>query len=65
MSFEDLEDNDAILKAMMVEEEAELSQAINDLPTDLYNQFTIVRSAPFFLEFMNIQVTRVWRSSFS
>ncbi|HBV76964.1 MULTISPECIES: sugar-phosphatase [Vibrio] len=53
MSFEDLEDNDAILKAMMVEEEAELSQAINDLPTDLYNQFTIVRSAPFFLEFMH------------
>lgn len=53
MPFHELQDNDAILKAMMVEEEAELSQAINDLPTDLYDKFTIVRSAPFFLEFMH------------
>lgn len=53
MPFQQLQDETPILKAMMVDEEAELNQAIASLPQDLYEKFTIVRSAPFFLEFMN------------
>ncbi|WP_089139670.1 sugar-phosphatase [Vibrio rumoiensis] len=51
--FETLNDADPILKVMMVEEEHKLTQAIEQIPSELHQQFTIVRSAPFFLEFMN------------
>lgn len=53
MPFVDLADDEAILKVMMIDDEVQLSQAISDLPAALYEKFTIVRSAPFFLEFMN------------
>lgn len=51
--FETLQDEEAILKVMMVEEESKLTIAIEQIPAELHDQFTIVRSAPFFLEFMN------------
>ncbi|GLT14507.1 sugar-phosphatase [Vibrio algivorus] len=51
--FETLNDGDPILKVMMVEEEGKLTQAIEQIPHELHQQFTIVRSSPFFLEFMN------------
>lgn len=53
LPFESLADDDAILKVMMVEQEDKLSQAIEQIPAELHEKFTIVRSAPFFLEFMN------------
>ncbi|HCH00383.1 MAG TPA: Cof-type HAD-IIB family hydrolase [Vibrio sp.] len=51
--FETLDDADPILKVMMVEEEGKLTQAIEQITNELHQKFTIVRSAPFFLEFMN------------
>ncbi|MGV3001642.1 sugar-phosphatase [Vibrio sp. E150_018] len=51
--FETLNDADPILKVMMVEEEGKLTQSIQQIPAQLYQQFTIVRSTPFFLEFLN------------
>ena len=38
---------------MIIDEEERLEAAIAQLPSDLYQQYTIVRSAPFFLEFMH------------
>ncbi|OON90884.1 MAG: HAD family hydrolase [Candidatus Epulonipiscium fishelsonii] len=45
--------DDEIIKVMLVDEPDKLQQAINKLPKELYNKYTIVRSAPFFLEFLN------------
>ena len=43
---------------MMVEEPEILQEAINNLPEYLYEKYTIVRSAPFFLEFLNKEVNK-------
>lgn len=54
IDFSELADDEKILKVMMVDVPAVLSAAIKQLPAALYSQFTIVQSAPFFLEFLNI-----------
>ncbi|SHO59041.1 Cof-type HAD-IIB family hydrolase [Vibrio quintilis] len=51
--FTSLEENHPMIKAMMVDEPGKLAQAISRLPDHLYEQFTIVQSAPHFLEFLN------------
>lgn len=51
--FEQLEDSHPIIKTMMVAEPAKLTKAIQAIPEELREQFTIVQSAPFFLEFLN------------
>ncbi len=53
MPFSELSDDEAILKVMMVEEEPLLTKAIGQLPAMLNEKYTIVRSSPFFLEFMH------------
>jgi hypothetical protein len=53
MNFFDLDDQHQIIKIMLVDEPELLDNAIAALPQELYEQFTIVRSAPFFLEFLN------------
>ncbi|CAM3878278.1 Sugar phosphatase YidA [Vibrio aerogenes CECT 7868] len=51
--FSLLEDDHPMIKAMMVDEPENLAKAIAGLPETLYQQFTIVQSAPHFLEFLN------------
>ncbi len=53
MDFGLLEDDHPIIKAMLVDEPEKLSQAIKSIPQSWYQRFTIVQSAPFFLEFLN------------
>jgi Cof subfamily protein (haloacid dehalogenase superfamily) len=55
IDFETLEDDENIFKVMLVHHEPQLTAAINQLPAELYEQFTIVQSAPYFLEFLNKQ----------
>lgn len=55
MDFDALADDDVIFKVMLVHHEAQLTAAIKQLPAALYEQFTIVQSAPYFLEFLNKQ----------
>ncbi|WP_337164877.1 sugar-phosphatase [Vibrio fluvialis] len=55
MDFEQLEDDHPIIKAMIVAEPELLTRTIASLPADLHQQYTIVQSAPFFLEFLNTQ----------
>ncbi|SMR99108.1 Sugar phosphatase YidA [Vibrio mangrovi] len=55
INFDTLSDDHPMIKAMMVDEPEKLSQAYEKLPSYLAEQFTIVRSAPFFLEFLNPQ----------
>ncbi len=53
MNFEDLADDDIIQKVMFIDDESILSPAIEKMPAELYEQYTVVRSAPFFLEILH------------
>ncbi|GAL09835.1 promiscuous sugar phosphatase YidA haloacid dehalogenase-like phosphatase family [Vibrio astriarenae] len=53
MNFESLSDDHPIIKAMIVAEPAALTEAISKLDPKLREEFTVVQSAPFFLEFLN------------
>lgn len=53
IDFAELDNNEEIIKVMMVAEPEILSAAIAQLPSSLYEQYTIVQSAPFFLELLN------------
>ncbi|PWI34213.1 sugar-phosphatase [Vibrio albus] len=53
LDFSTLEDDHQIIKTMMIDEPDRLEKAIAAMPKELYEQFTIVRSSPFFLEFLN------------
>jgi len=51
--FAQLSADDALTKIMFVAEESVLDQAIANLPAQLREQYTVCRSAPFFLEFLH------------
>jgi len=51
--FEQLADDEKILKVMLVAAPEKLTQAVSQLPAQLYHDFCIVQSAPIFLEFLN------------
>lgn len=55
VDFATLPPDEAILKVMMIDEPALLSRAIAALPAQLYQDYTVVQSAPYFLEIMNKQ----------
>ncbi|KJY83427.1 HAD family hydrolase [Vibrio galatheae] len=52
--FDQLDDDHPIIKAMIVGDPDKLSAAIKQIPKAYHEQFTIVQSAPFFLEFLNL-----------
>ncbi|MGL5292456.1 MAG: HAD-IIB family hydrolase, partial [Aeromonas sp.] len=53
IDFATLPADEQIMKVMMIDEAPLLSRAIAQLPAALYERYTVVQSAPFFLEFMN------------
>lgn len=55
VDFNTVKEDEDIIKIMMVEEPEKLQEAIAKLPKKLYDKYTIVRSAPYFLEFLNKQ----------
>ncbi|MBV7599126.1 sugar-phosphatase [Aeromonas sp. sia0103] len=55
VDFATLPLDEQIMKVMMIDEEPLLSRAISQLPAELYQRYTVVRSSPYFLEFMNKQ----------
>ncbi|MFJ1627013.1 sugar-phosphatase [Marinilactibacillus psychrotolerans] len=50
---EDMEKEKGYNKMMMIDDEQLLEAAIAKLPKELWEQYTILRSEPFFLEFLN------------
>lgn len=58
IDFNDVDRNTTIVKIMFVDPEDNLNRVIKQLPESLYNKYTIVRSAPFFLEFLNKKVNK-------
>jgi len=53
LDFETLDDDEKILKVMLVAAPEQLTTAANKLPIELYEQFCILQSTPYFLEFLN------------
>lgn len=51
--FTDLSDEEGILKTMVVADPDKLRAFIDQLPREIYDRYTIMQSAPFFLEFLN------------
>lgn len=52
VDFEDYDDEHEIVKAIMVEKPEILEKAEKLIPAEFYEKYTIVKSAPFFLEFI-------------
>lgn len=53
MEYNDLAADHPIVKMMMVDDAEILSPAVEQIPAEYYERFTVVRSAPFFLEILN------------
>lgn len=51
--FDAIDDNEDVIKVMFIDPEPVLEEAIKKIPASTYEAFTIVRSAPYFLEFLN------------
>ncbi len=58
LNFEDVDPNTTIIKVMFIDDKTLLDNAINQLSDEIYNKYTVVRSAPFFLEFVNRSVNK-------
>ena len=53
VSFDDIDPNEDIIKIMFIDEPEILEEAVKKMPKELYEKYTVVRSAPFFLEVIN------------
>ncbi|ONI44304.1 HAD family hydrolase [Candidatus Epulonipiscioides gigas] len=58
MDFNSIEANEDIIKVMLIDEPAIIDKAVANLPKDLYDKYTIVRSTPYFLEFLSKKVNK-------
>lgn len=58
VDYTEINPEEEIIKIMMVDEPDVLEKAIQKLPQAIFDQYTIVRSAPFFLEFLNKEANK-------
>ena len=58
INVDEVNDNDEIVKVMLVDEPEELEKALKKLPQDIFKKYTVVRSAPFFSEFLNPEANK-------
>ena len=58
VDFDTIDDEENIIKVMIIDPEEVLEEAIKKLPKELYEKYTVLRSTPFFLEFMNKEVDK-------
>lgn len=53
IDYSEVAKEEDIIKVMMVDPEEILEEAIKKLPQEVYEKYTVVRSAPYFLEFLS------------
>lgn len=58
MNIDNIPDDEVIIKVMMIDEPEILGPAMEKLPKEVYEKYTVVRSTPFFLEFLNKEVNK-------
>lgn len=58
IDFNKIDENTTIVKIMFIDEPHILDRVVEQLPQELYNKYTILRSTPYFLEFLNKKVNK-------
>ena len=58
MNYEDINENINFCKVMLIDEPELIEEVITKIPKEFHDKYTIVRSAPFFLEFLNKKVNK-------
>jgi Cof subfamily protein (haloacid dehalogenase superfamily) len=58
IDFDTLDSSTTIVKIMFIDEEPILSKVVENLPKEVYDNYTVVRSEPFYLEFLNKTVNK-------
>ena len=58
VDIDNIADDEVMIKIMMIDEPEILEVAMEKLPKEVYEKYTVVRSAPFFLEFLNKKVNK-------
>lgn len=58
IDFETIKDDELFLKCMIVDEKEKLDNAMTTIPKELYDKYSIVRSAGIFLEFLNKETNK-------
>ncbi|OON97923.1 MAG: HAD family hydrolase [Epulopiscium sp. Nele67-Bin005] len=53
IDYSTIDPEEDIVKIMMTEEGDKLQKAIDQFPEELYEKYTVLRSAPYFVEFLN------------
>ncbi|MFM2484734.1 Cof-type HAD-IIB family hydrolase [Celerinatantimonas yamalensis] len=53
LNYDQLDDDEPMVKVMMIDEADLLQKAVNRLPVTWHQDFSVLRSAPYFLEFMH------------
>lgn len=58
MNIDTIPNNEVIIKIMMIDEPEILGPAMEKLPKEVFEKYTVVRSTPYFLEFLNKEVNK-------
>ena len=58
IDFNTIENDESFIKVMMIDEPEILQKAIDNMPKEVYEKYTVARSTPFFLEFLNKEVNK-------
>lgn len=53
-----IKEDDVIIKVMMIDEPEILGPAFDKLPKEIFEKYTVVRSTPYFLEFLNKEANK-------
>ncbi|MDY6012535.1 sugar-phosphatase [Clostridium sp.] len=56
--FKDIKDEEDIIKVMMIDEPEILDAGMKKLPNEVYEKYSVAKSAPFFLEFFNKEANK-------
>lgn len=58
VDFDKVDKEESFIKIMMIDEPEVLQNAVDNLPNEVLEKYTVVRSAPFFLEFLDKRVNK-------
>ena len=56
--FSGIKDDEDIIKVMMIDEPEILDEGMKKLPSEVYEKYSVAKSAPFFLEFFNKEASK-------
>jgi Cof subfamily protein (haloacid dehalogenase superfamily) len=58
VDFNNINKNTTIVKIMFIDEPEHLSHVISKLPPEIYEKYTVLKSTPYFLEFLDKRVNK-------